>query len=36
MSARTPAALNHLRLHVREGMVEWLRENAPDAMCDQA
>lgn len=36
MSAKTPAALTHLRLHVREGMIEWLRENAPEAMCDQA
>jgi small-conductance mechanosensitive channel len=35
MSAPDPAALDRLRLAMREGMLEWLRENMPDALCDE-
>lgn len=33
MSAKGPTALNRLRPAVREAMLEWLRENMPDALC---
>lgn len=32
MSARDPASLTHLRLNMREAMLEWLREEMPDAL----
>lgn len=34
MSAKGPTALNRLRPAVREAMLEWLRENMPEALCD--
>lgn len=33
VSARDPAALAELRLAVREAMLEWLREEMPEALC---
>lgn len=36
MSAADPAALAHLQLAVREEMLEWLRENLPEAVAVQA
>lgn len=35
MSAAGPTALGRLRPAMREAMLEWLRENMPDALCDQ-
>lgn len=35
MSAADPAALDRLRLAMREAMLEWLRENMADALCDE-
>ena len=35
MSARDPGALDRLRLAMRESMLEWLREEMPDALCDE-
>ncbi len=35
MSAPGPTALARLRPAMREAMLEWLRENMPDALCDQ-
>lgn len=34
MSAKGPTSLNRLRPAVREAMLEWLRENMPEALCD--
>ena len=36
MSAAGPTALARLRPAMREAMLEWLRENMPHALCDQA
>lgn len=36
VSARRSPELNRLRAAVREGMVEWLREELPDAACGKA
>jgi small-conductance mechanosensitive channel len=36
MSAAGPTALGRLRPAMREAMLEWLRENMPDALCDEA
>ena len=33
--AVSPATLARLRQALREAMIEWLRENMPDALCDQ-
>jgi small-conductance mechanosensitive channel len=33
MSAGSPAALERLRLAIREAMLEWLREEMPEALC---
>jgi hypothetical protein len=33
MSARDPAALERLRLSMREAMLDWLREEMPEALC---
>ncbi|PKB19260.1 mechanosensitive ion channel-like protein [Novosphingobium kunmingense] len=35
MSAAGPTALGRLRPAMREAMLEWLRENMPDALCDE-
>lgn len=35
MSAQGPTALGRLRPAIREAMLEWLRENMPDALCDE-
>lgn len=35
MSAAGPTALGRLRPAMREAMLEWLRENMPDALCDR-
>ncbi|MCK9541504.1 MAG: mechanosensitive ion channel family protein [Novosphingobium sp.] len=35
MSAATPSELDRLRLAVREAMLEWLRENMPEALCTE-
>jgi hypothetical protein len=35
MSARDPGALDKLRLAMRESMLEWLREEMPEALCDE-
>jgi len=35
MSAQGPSALGRLRPAMREAMLEWLRENMPDALCDR-
>ena len=35
MSARDPAALADLRFALREGMLEWLREHMPEALCSE-
>lgn len=35
MSAADPAALGDLRLELREAMLEWLREEMPDALCTE-
>lgn len=35
MSAADPAALGDLRLEMREAMLEWLREEMPDALCKE-
>ena len=34
MSAKGPTSLNRLRPAVREAMLEWLRVNMPEALCD--
>ncbi len=34
MSAKGPTSLNRLRPAMREAMLEWLRENMPEALCD--
>ncbi|MFM5955153.1 MAG: mechanosensitive ion channel family protein [Novosphingobium sp.] len=36
MSAQGPTSLGRLRPAMREAMLEWLRENMPDALCDEA
>lgn len=36
MSAKGPTALHRLRPAMREAMLEWLRENMPEALCDTA
>ena len=36
MSAEDPAALGALRLAIREDMLEWLREEMPEALCKTA
>jgi small-conductance mechanosensitive channel len=35
MSAPDPTALGTLRLAMREAMLEWLRENQPDSLCQE-
>ncbi|MBN8500846.1 MAG: mechanosensitive ion channel [Sphingomonadales bacterium] len=35
MSATGPTALSRLRPAIREAMLEWLRENVPEALCDE-
>ena len=35
MSARDPGSLDKLRLAMRESMLEWLREEMPEALCDE-
>lgn len=35
MSAQGPTALSRLRPAMREAMLEWLRENMPDALCNE-
>ena len=35
MSAKGPTSLNRLRPAMREAMLEWLRENMADALCDE-
>ncbi|MBK6800103.1 mechanosensitive ion channel domain-containing protein [Novosphingobium sp.] len=35
MSAAGPTALSRLRPAMREAMIEWLRENMPQALCDE-
>lgn len=35
MSAKGPTSLGRLRPALREAMLEWLRENMPDALCDK-
>jgi small-conductance mechanosensitive channel len=35
MSAKGPTALNRLRPAMREAMLEWLRENMTEALCDE-
>lgn len=35
MSAAGPTALSRLRPAMREAMLEWLRENMPDALCSE-
>jgi small-conductance mechanosensitive channel len=36
MSAKDPAALSRLRHAMREAMLNWLREHAPEALCTEA
>ena len=36
VSAKDPSALARLRLSLREGMMEWLREAMPEALCVEA
>lgn len=36
MSARDPSSLQRLRNELREAMLEWLRTEMPDALCDAA
>jgi len=36
MSAADPSSLDRLRIAMREAMLEWLREELPDALCAEA